>query len=203
MTASTPSIQSPWVTHLTDNLLLSSIIFTAFHVLMWLGEITQPDDPRRCSLCKVMLRHTVALTLTTFLFHLPSHKTDHFYHGSTIVVKARVPLLDPHCHFIQYLTHRDSCFVFHPQLWLHVNGHMPTYSWVIQQLKLMLSDNMAGHSLCSGRATALALASVRLPNDRIQVCGHWSSDAYCSYIRKHPVMLQALLHGQSAFDNHN
>ena len=138
---------------------------------------------------------------TTFSFILPSHKTDHFYHGSTIVVEAQVPLLNPCRHFIQYLTHRDSHFLFLPQLWLCVNGHMPTYSWVVQQLKLTLGNDVAGHSLCSGRATALVVTSV--PDDHIQACGHWSSDAYHSYIRQHPVMLQVLLHGQSAFDNHN
>ena len=154
-----------------------------------------------CNNAHCAILHTIALMPTTFLFTLLSHKTDCFYHGSTIVVKARVPPLDPHHHFIQYLTHCDSCFLFHPQLWLHVNGHVLTYSWVVQQLKVTLSDNVAGHSLHWGRATALALASV--PNDHIQACGHWSSDAYRSYIRKHPVMLQVLLHSQSAFDNHN
>ena len=64
----------------------------------------------------------------------------------------------------------------------------------------MLGDDVAGHSLRSGGATALALAGV--PDDHIQARGHWSLDAYRSYIRKHPIMLQALLHGQSAFDNH-
>ena len=64
----------------------------------------------------------------------------------------------------------------------------------------MLGNDVAGHSLLSGGATALALDGI--PDDHIQVRGCWSSDAYHSYIRKHPVMLQALLHGQSTFDNH-
>jgi hypothetical protein len=30
--------------------------------------------------------------------------------------------------------------------------------------------------------------------------GRWSSDAFRVYIRKHPVVLQALIHGRHAFD---
>jgi len=61
-----------------------------------------------------------------------------------------------------------------------------------------LGDDVAGHSLRSGGATALALAGT--PDDHIQARGRWSSNAYQIYIRKHPVMLQSMLHGRSAFD---
>ena len=64
----------------------------------------------------------------------------------------------------------------------------------------MLGDDVAGHSLRSCGATALAFAGI--PDDHMQARGRWSSDAYRSYIRKHLIMLQALLHGQSTFDNH-
>ena len=74
-------------------------------------------------------------------------------------------------------------------------------STLLSHIKLTLGDDVAGHSLCLGGATVLALTSV--PIDYIQAHGRWSSDTYCSYIRKYPVMLQMLLYGQSAFDNQN
>ena len=93
-----------WLSHMPldglVNLLLISIVFTAFHALMRLSEITQLDDMQQCLLRKVTLWHTVALMPTTFLLTLPSHKTDCFCHGSTIVVEVGVPPLDPHHHFI-------------------------------------------------------------------------------------------------------
>ncbi|KAF8573035.1 hypothetical protein K439DRAFT_1251537, partial [Ramaria rubella] len=49
-----------------------------------------------------------------------------------------------------------------------------------------------------GGATVLALAGVA--DDVIQAMGRWASDTFRIYIRKHPVILQALIHGGSAFN---
>src|SRR5882724_2032227 len=68
----------------------------------------------------------------------------------------------------------------------------------MNRLKSALGSDVAGRSLRSGGATALATAGT--PDDHIQARGRWSSHAYHTYIRKHPVMLQSLLHGRSAFD---
>jgi hypothetical protein len=54
-----------------------------------------------------------------------------------------------------------------------------------------------GHSLRSGGATALALMGVC--DDLIQAIGRWASDTFRIYIWKHPVLLQALIHGKPAF----
>jgi len=77
-------------------------------------------------------------------------------------------------------------------------GEVPTYSWVVQCMKAVLSTDVAGHSLQSGGAMALALSST--PDDHIQAQGWWYSDSYHVYICRHPVMLQSLLHGCSAFN---
>ncbi|KIJ24417.1 hypothetical protein M422DRAFT_194709 [Sphaerobolus stellatus SS14] len=60
-----------------------------------------------------------------------------------------------------------------------------------------LGTDVAGHSLHSGGATALALAGV--PDNAIQAMGRWSSDTWRIYIRKHPVLIQPLIYGHSAF----
>jgi len=86
----------------------------------------------------------------------------------------------------------------HAPLWLRSTGKVPMYLWFIQKLKSCLGDDVTSHSIHSGRATTLTLAGT--PDDHIQACGCWSSHAYHIYICKHPIMLQLLLHGCSAFD---
>ena len=79
---------------------------------------------------------------------------------------------------------------------------VPTQSWFINRLKALFpDDNVVGHSLRSGGATALALAGV--PLERIQIIGRWSSEAFLIYIRQNPILLQSSITGHSAFDAAN
>jgi len=181
-----------------DDLVFNSIVFSLFHALLRLGETTQSDNPTKCSFRKVTLHHSVKLTPSTFSLVLPTHKADHFYEGSTILIESRTGCLCPHRPFVNYLTARDARFPLHAPLWLRSTGDVPTYSWVVSRLKHALGTDVAGHSLRSGGATTLALAGT--PDDHIQAHGRWSSNAYHVYIRKHPIMMQSLLHGHSAFD---
>ncbi|KIJ50206.1 hypothetical protein M422DRAFT_159981 [Sphaerobolus stellatus SS14] len=118
-----------------DDRLFIAMLLTGFFGLLRLGEITFPDNPRKCSFKKVIMHHTLSVEPTHFAFTLPYHKAD--------------------------------------------------------------CDDIAGHSLCSGGAMALALADVA--DNAIQAMGHWSSDTWHIYICKHPVLLQAIMHGHSAF----
>jgi len=70
-----------------------------------------------------------------------------------------------------------------------------TYTWVILHLWTTLDKEVRGHSLQSGGATALALASVS--DDVIQSMGWWASDTFWIYIRKHPVLLHTLIHNKA------
>jgi len=181
-----------------DDLLFIAIVFSSFHALLRLGETTQLDSGSKCSSRKTTLRHSVKLTPNSFSFILPTHKADRFFESSTILIEGRNNQLDPRHPFILYLRARDTRFPFHAQLWLRSTGQIPTHSWVVNRLKTALGDNVAGHSLRSGGATALAIAGT--PDDHIQARGRWSSNAYHVYIRKHPIMLHSLIHGRSAFD---
>ena len=181
-----------------DDLLTTSIIFTGFHALMHLGELTLLDNDAKRSFLKTILHHTVIVTPSTFSFTLPSHKADRFFDGNTVLLETRLGTLCPVKPLIAYLAARDALYPLHPQLWLTSAGSPPTYSWIVRRLKSALGDDVAGHSLRSGGATALAIAGT--PDDHIQARGRWSSNAYQIYIQKHPVMLQSLLHSHSAFD---
>jgi len=65
-------------------------------------------------------------------------------------------------------------------------------------MKLFFSDDVAGQSMRSGSATSLAENGV--PPNLIQAIGRWASSAFQIYIRKNPVLLQALHFGRAAHD---
>ncbi|KIJ57299.1 hypothetical protein M422DRAFT_238894 [Sphaerobolus stellatus SS14] len=138
------------------------------------------------------------LEATRFTFILPYHKADRFYAGNTVIIEALPGSpTDPLHHMCRYVSMRDASFPLLPALWITAQGQPPTYSWFVSRLQKLIGNDVAGHSLRSGGATALALAGVA--DNAIQAMGHWSSDTWRIYIRKHPVLLQAMMHGHSAF----
>src|SRR5260370_27052052 len=105
------------------------------------------------------------------------HKADHLREGSTIVLEQWPGSLNPLIIFKSYLTSCDSLFPHLPDLWLNDEGCIPTQSWFIAKMcSILLSNDISGHSLHSGGATALALAGT--PLDHIQMIGCWSSQKY-------------------------
>jgi len=93
--------------------------------------------------------------------------------------------------FSHYLSSRDSVFSFLPHLWVQQDGSLPSCSWFTHKLHQFLPHHFSGHSFRAGGATHLA--AVGIPNERIQAMGHWTSEAWCSYVRKNPVILFAML----------
>ena len=73
-----------------DDLLFLAITFTAWHGLMRLGELVNPDKvelrdyQKTISCCSV--KH-FALPHHHITFTLPMHKADHLFQGSTIVIE--------------------------------------------------------------------------------------------------------------------
>ena len=127
------------------------------------------------------------------------HKADRLWNSSSIVLEQHLGLLDPLPIFKQYLKSHNAIFPHLPDLWLTQAGKIPTWSWFITKLCVLFpSDNVAGHSLRAGGATALALAGT--PLDRIQMIGRWSSQAFLIYLRQNPVLLQSSISGRPAFD---
>jgi len=163
-----------------DEELFNTIVLSTFHALLGLGETTQPDTRSKRTFRKVTLHLSVRLTPTTFSFMLPTHKANHFFESSTILIESRSGLLCPRRPFISYLAARDACFPLHAQLWLRLTGQVPTNSWVVNKMKHTWDSDIGSHSLCSGGATSLALAGTA--DDHIQAHGHWSSNAYQTYI---------------------
>ena len=135
----------------------------------------------------MMVEHS----LSSFSFLLHSHKSNKFFDGNHVLIDQEISSTPPVHAFPSYLTSHDSCFPFHPQLWLRDNGSMPTCQWFITCLHHFFPSNVSGHSMHSGGATALAVAGV--PFSLIQANGRWSSDAWQLYVRKHPVIVHMLM----------
>ncbi len=176
-----------------DDLLFVGILFTGWYCLLRLGELVQPDERSLRDFRKAIPRSSVKLASTPrphAAFFLPMHKADRLWEGSSIVLDQRTGPLDPLPIFKRYLSSRDSLFPYLPNIWLTEAGKIPTRSWFITKLRTIFpADNVAGHSLRAGGATALALAGT--PLDRIQLIGRWSSEAFLIYLRQNPILLQS------------
>jgi hypothetical protein len=78
-------------------------------------------------------------------------------------------------------------------LWLTSNGTVPTRSFFIRRLRSLFDASISGHSMRAGGATSLAESGVA-PNV-IQAIGRWQSDSWQIYVRKNPVLIQAMIFG--------
>jgi hypothetical protein len=177
-----------------DDILFASMLLIGFNALMRLGEFVWPDNKKLQDYRKVTMRHTVEFFPAGFSFFLPTHKGDRLFEGNRVLVQETTTADDPFSIFKRYLKSRDHLFPFNPELWLRVDGSIPRRSWFIRQLQSFFVDDVGGHSIRSGGATALAEAGV--PPHIIQAIGRWASDTFQIYIRRHPVLLAALLFGR-------
>ena len=177
-----------------DNLLFIAQLVTGFNALMRLSELAWPDNRSLQDYRKLVLRQTVTVEDDTYEFHLPSHKADASFRGNRILVARENGTANPHFLFTQYLNKRDTAFPFNPELWLKSNGTQPTRKWFLENLTRLFPQNVAGQSMRSGGATALACKGT--PPHLIQATGRWSSEAFQIYIRAHPTLLAGLVHSK-------
>ncbi|KAL7412729.1 hypothetical protein BDY24DRAFT_326833, partial [Mrakia frigida] len=121
-----------------------------FYGVHRLAEVVSPvnvvdSDPR-----KIILHSSVKLDNLPLSYHLPYHKADHFFKGSTVVIRHRTtsarfsfPRL-----VHRYLRERDELFRPTGYLFLQQNGLPPTRHRFVRRVRSLL-----GHSLRSGGAT--------------------------------------------------
>ncbi len=117
-----------------DDLLFLAIVIVGWHCLLRLGELVDPDASHLRDFCKSISHLSVKfhdLPCPHVSLFLPMHKADRFFEGSTIIFEKRTSSIDPMHFFKIYLSSCDLHFPHLPELWLHVNGHVPTCSWFI------------------------------------------------------------------------
>lgn len=178
-----------------DDLLFCAILVAGFLGLHRLGELVKPS--RGEAWRKTIPRTSATLDSRTrlFAYTLPASKTDHIFEGSRIIIAEHLPGVPSFDLFVKYLDARDRRFPLSPALWITETGQLPTRSWFLQRITSVLRDpTVGGHSLRAGGATFFA--SLGWPDDRIQHLGRWQSASFKIYIRKNPVLLNALMVGQ-------
>lgn len=173
-----------------DDLTFLAMLLTGFRGLMRLGELTIEDNHVLRNPRKWTKRSTVTISATQYEFWLPAHKADTTFEGNHVIVADN----DARTWFKRYLNSRDQRFtLINPYLWLTQNGRPPTRAWFMKRLRRLFPDkNIAGQSLRAGGATALAEDGAA-PHI-IQSAGRWASNTFQIYIRKHPALLQAMIH---------
>ncbi|PPQ92716.1 hypothetical protein CVT25_014024 [Psilocybe cyanescens] len=181
-----------------DDQLFLSMLLTGFFALMRLGELAVPDDPALFNPKKISKRSSVIISSSDYHFFLPGHKADRFFEGNVIIIQKHSKTIDPHNYFKSYLRSRDSLHPFSSALWLRADGSIPSRSFFISRLRQFFDSGIAGQSMRSGGATSLAESGV--PPHLIQAIGRWASEAFKIYIRKNPVLMQALLFGRAAHE---
>ena len=178
-----------------DDKLFKTMLLTGFFALMRLGELSFPNTVKLRNWKKVSKRSSVIINTDHYEFHLPGHKADQFFEGNRILVrKPHYSDVDPLVFFSDYITSRDSSFPLLSPLWVTSKGTVPTRDFFIKRLRTFFSNDIAGQSMRAGGATSLAEHGV--PPAYIQLIGRWSSNAFFIYIRKSPVLIQALLYSQ-------
>jgi hypothetical protein len=177
-----------------DDHLFLAMLFTGFFALMRLGEISFPNDKKLRNWRKVTKRSSVVIIPNEqYEFHLPAHKADPFFEGNHIIIKKQQYCnLDPLSVFLIYLANRDSLFPLSSPLWLTSKGEVPTRYFFMSHMQCFFNKDIGGQSMRAGGATSLAEHGV--PPSLIQLIGRWSSDAFLIYMRKSPVLIQALLY---------
>jgi hypothetical protein len=175
-----------------NDLLFCAQLCVGFFALMRLGELTWPNDTELRDPRKLTKRNSVIVSNTSFQFFLPGHKADRFFEGNTIILCPNPFPCNPMTLFVVYLKSRDHLFPLSSPLWLNENGTVPTRSFFMRRLRVFFDSDVGGQSMRAGGATSLAENGVA-PHI-IQGIGWWASAAWQIYIRKHPVLLQAMLH---------
>ena len=101
--------------HHDENLFLA-ILFTGFHGLFCLGELTFPDRVASHDYCKIILHHTVDITQTTYSFLLPGHKANCFFEGNIVIIQKTNLPTNPHNIFTNYISFCDTPHPFKQEL---------------------------------------------------------------------------------------
>jgi hypothetical protein len=162
-----------------DDFLFVTLLFSGFHGLNRLGELTFPDDPSMRDWRKVIRRSSLILQPHGYSFRLPAHKADRFFEGNKVIVCAfpssSLPF-DPVPSFLRYLLSRDTLFPASSPLWLTSAGDVPTRSFFMSRFHTVFSKSYGGASMRAGGATHLA--KNRTPAECIRAIGRWSSDAW-------------------------
>ncbi|PPR05989.1 hypothetical protein CVT24_004652 [Panaeolus cyanescens] len=179
-----------------DRILFHAMIAAGFHGLLRLGELCDSPNKWNINTHKRTSRLSVKWSKGYVSFLLPAHKADKYFEGNRVVLRNIWPNIDVVKIFSDYVKRRDARHPFTSPLWLTFDGEVPNRQFFMKFLKAeKLGDDIAGQSIRAGGATALA--SIGFPGHAIQALGRWSSEAWRTYLRQHPLLFANLKIAQS------
>lgn len=172
-----------------DDLLMFTILTVGFFALHRLGELIWPDDLSLRDWRKVVKRASLSFSDGRACYHLPYHKTDRFFAGTSIMItthsSAHSPI-DPVATLRSYLAVRDRRHGALPALFVCHDGSIPTRSWFERRFHRLLGAEFGGVSLRSGGATYYARLGISEPI--LMALGRWKSETFRIYIRDNPTV---------------
>ncbi|KAF8584513.1 hypothetical protein K439DRAFT_1244353, partial [Ramaria rubella] len=121
-----------------------------------LGELVWLDSKKLQSYRVVPMRHTVRWFSSAYGYFLPGHKADLFFEGNHLILQKVNSPIDPYDCFVSYLRSQDRKFPRRPELWLRLDGSIPTRSWFLAHFRQHFPPDVTGQSIHTGGATALA-----------------------------------------------
>ncbi|THH15422.1 hypothetical protein EW146_g5063 [Bondarzewia mesenterica] len=92
-----------------DDILFLAILYCGFFALHRLRELVLPDQVALRDWRKTIKRSSVQVYSSAVGYHLPYHKGDRFYQGSTVIIASNSES-DPVPIFLAYLAARDHKF---------------------------------------------------------------------------------------------
>jgi hypothetical protein len=179
------SLQIANKTNSYDDLLFVTILSCGFYACHRMGELVIKSDHSQFDWRKIIKRSSLLFEDNHAQYHLPYHKADPFYRGTTILFSEH-DIANPVALLKRYVTLRDSRHHARLPLFLREDGSFPNRSWFNSKFYSFLSHDYGGQSVRAGGATFYA--SLGVSESVIQAIGRWSSTAWKIYIRDNPTV---------------
>jgi hypothetical protein len=168
-----------------DDLLFATILSCGFYACHRMGELVIKSDRSQFDWRKIIRRSSLVFENNRAQYHLPYHKADPFYRGTTILFSQQ-DVADPVALLKRYVGLRDFHHHARLPLFLREDGSIPSRSWFFSKFHSSLSHDYGGQSVRAGGATFYA--SLGLSESVIQAIGRWTSAAWKIYIRDNPTI---------------
>jgi hypothetical protein len=173
------------LSHSYDDLLFATILSCCFYGCHRSGELVWKTEKSLQDWRKVIKRSSLRFSDGRVSYHLPYHKADRFFRGTTVLFSEQT-VVSPTSILPRYTSARDARFGASPALFMREDGSVPTRGWFDRMLHRFVDHTFGGQSCRAGGATFYA--SLGLPEDIIQALGRWSSQTWKIYIRDNPTV---------------
>ena len=151
-----------------DNLLFITILSCCFYGCYHLGELILKNGKDEFHWQKINKCGSLIFGVDHVSYCLPYHKTDHFYHSTTVLFSPQ-EVADPVALLQLFVGHRNPIHGAQTALFLWEDGSFPNCVWFDKRFFALLNHNFGGHSLYAGGATYFASCS--LSEDIIHALG--------------------------------